>query len=149
MTAQMISIADLQGLTKTVTVPTDLGDLEVVYRPNAMTPLKEAELARLGRASDDDEEAAWALATLFCEIVDALPNLSGPLVDDEGTELVAAGEVVPVEPETMVRLSSRVIMGVFTALQRAAEDDSERAAKPTRNGATPSRTRSRRGSSTR
>lgn len=142
----LISIAELKAETATVTVETSLGTLIVDYLPNALTPLKEAQLARLSASADEDDDAAWALAELFCSVVNALPNLGGPLVDDDGHELVPAGEVVPVVPENMVILSSRVMSHIFTAIQEAMTEDAEKRAKPTRNGARPSRKPSRRGS---
>lgn len=142
----LISIAELKAETATVQVETSLGTLIVEYKPNAMTPLKEAQLARLNAMADDDDEAAWALAELFCSVVSAIPNLGGSLVDDDGNELVAAGEVVPVVPEHMVILSSRVMSHIFLAIQEGLSEDAERRAKPTRNGARPSRKPSRRGS---
>lgn len=143
---ERISLADLIADTATVTVETRLGPIAVSYRPNAMTPAKEAELQRL--AGSDDEDADVMLATLFCEVVSDI-GISGPMFDADGRQIVEADAPIPLEPEYVVYLPSRLLGDCFTAIQQSIQDEATEKGKASRNGAKPSRNGSRRGSFTR
>jgi hypothetical protein len=151
-----ISFADLMAETGTVAVPTSLGPVAVVYQPNALTLAKEAEIQRLAQVAADDEEAEYSLATIFCEIVTSI-DIEGPmtdasgtvLTDDDGTPLGAKGELIPLEPEYVVHLSSRFIGRALDAIRDQMRAEEEEQSKPVRPNAKHSRKGSRRGSFTR
>lgn len=118
-----LSIADFKSESVELTVETSLGPLALRYRPNRMTPLREAQLTR--SAADDDDPAVIGL---ICDLVEWM-DVCGPLVDDDGTELVAAGDPVPMEPECVAVLPSRLLSRVLTAIQEDMTDGDPKSSK--------------------
>lgn len=94
---------DVRGLT-----------VEVSYNPNKITMRKMAELTR--RASADDVEA---IADMIPEILDSW-DLEGPLADEDGNELVAAGETIPVDPDLLVELPAMFLVELSHKMQELA-----------------------------
>lgn len=94
---------DVRGLT-----------VEVSYNPNKITMRKMAELTR--RASADDVEA---IADMIPEILDSW-DLEGPLADEDGNELVAAGDVIPVDPDLLVELPAMFLVELSHKMQELA-----------------------------
>jgi hypothetical protein len=115
MPEPMLSAADLVDETATVMVRTSQGALPVTYRPYALTPRMEMAMAK----AESDE----AFYRLFCEIVADL-DLAGPLYDtldrdDDGQprQIVAAGERIPVTPEAVGCLPSRLLERIMEAIR--------------------------------
>lgn len=143
-----ISLADLQNHRATVQVDTPLGPVAVTYRPNALTPAKEAEMSALARIGDEDEDADirdHSMIRMFCELVESI-DLAGPVIDEEGTQIVGPGELIPVEPEYVVYIPSPILMATFVAIRSQTEEEAERQSKSSRSGARIERIDSRRGS---
>lgn len=108
-----LSLADLAQTEVELTVETSAGPLAIRYRPNALTPRLEAELSR---RADDPETATAALLRTFCAVV-AWMDVVGPLADSEGFPVVAAGDALPMEPQYIGLLPSRLLAQVFAAVQ--------------------------------
>jgi hypothetical protein len=106
-----LNLADFANTEIETVVETSAGPLGIRYRPNALTPRLEAEIA-----ASSGEAATETLLKTFCAVVSWM-DLEGPLVDAAGAEVIGAGEPVPVEPEYVGLLPSRLLTQVFTAVQ--------------------------------
>jgi hypothetical protein len=131
------SIADLARKRRTFRYRDEDGfECDVTYRPHAMTPAREAEIARMAADERDDsedvdvqqtEQGITKIVLGFCEVVEAM-GLEGPLTSrvnprtgaPEGEEIVAAGELIPIEPEVVRYFSNTFIVGILTAIARDA-----------------------------
>lgn len=125
-----VSIADLGRGRRTFTLDTEWGGIRITYRPYEMTPAREAELARLGDSAkaeylDEGEGETTAeteagllkLIEQFCTIIEAW-DLVGPLSNRAtGEQIVAEGEPVPVNPETMRYVSSYFMVQVLNGVR--------------------------------
>lgn len=108
-----LNLSDFARAEVELTVETAAGPLAVRYRPNAMTPRLESEMAR---AMADQEGATEALVRMFCAVV-AWMDVEGPLADAAGEEVLGAGRPLPVEPDYVGLLPSRLLSAVFLAVQ--------------------------------
>lgn len=77
--------------------------LDIEYLPNRIT-MEPILATAADEAAEPDANSVTALriATSFCDVI-ASWSLTGPLRNRSGEEVVAAGEVIPLEPQ-MVRL---------------------------------------------
>lgn len=108
-----LNLGDFARAEVELVVETTAGPLGVRYRPNAMTPLLESEMAK---AISDPEAATDALVRMFCAVI-AWMDVEGPLAGPDGREVLGAGEAMPVEPELVGLLPSRLLAAVFAAVQ--------------------------------
>lgn len=141
-----ISLADIRSARATITVDTpNIGPIEVVVRPNVMTPGKESELsrirlrmtriaARLSRGEEIDEdiddfldEVREASNGHFCDLVESV-DISGPL-EDEGIDPVPAGTLIPVEPQYVPYLPQRFIEKTLECIQDTLREESKEDSK--------------------
>jgi hypothetical protein len=106
-----LSLADFARAEVELEVKTSVGPLAVRYRPNAMTPQLEAEITRTA-----NEAATDTLLRMFCAVV-AWMDVEGPLEDAHGVEVLGPGEQMPMQPEYIGMLPSRLLTQVFTAVQ--------------------------------
>lgn len=129
-----ISVADYTDEQATIQVETSKGPLAVTYRPNALTPALELQMAQ-----SRDGSAYFAL---FCEVVAEL-DLAGPLYDPEDRDeagnprqIVGAGALVPITPTTVALLPSRLLGKIMDAIQADLIDgpDPKASPKASRNG---------------
>lgn len=126
-----VSIADLGRNRRTFHFPTDYGDVRVTYRPYQMTPAREAEIARLGAASRDEDEntdvqnteqGLTKIIAQFTEVVEAW-DLVGPLstkADGTGKVIVPDGEPVPIDPDILRYVSSYFMVSVLNGVAKDA-----------------------------
>lgn len=136
-----ISIADLASGRRTFTLDTEFGGVRITYRPYEMTPAREAELARLGddvledmQEAGEGENTAQTEAGLtklisqFCTVVEAW-DMVGPLSNRKtGETIVEAGEVVPVNEDTMRYVSSYFMVQVLNGIAADARPKKTRQA---------------------
>ena len=122
---------------KTVDVPTKHGTLHVRYRPNALTPKQEEELARLAK---EDPESSEPTVILFCKLI-AHTDLVGPLydeddVDDEGNprQVVAPDEPVRPIPEHVRHLKGAAVAILEAVQEDMGGGDPNRRSRPSRGG---------------
>lgn len=108
-----LNLSDFARAEVDLTVQTSAGPLAVRYRPNAMTPRLESEM---GRAIADPDAATDALVRMFCAVVSWM-DVEGPLEDAQGREVLGAGKELPVTPEYVGLLPSRLLSAVFVAVQ--------------------------------
>lgn len=131
-----ISIADFVRQRRTFQYESEMGSIDVTYRPYQMTPAREAEIARMSAEHAEDEtdqdvknteQGLMKTVLQFCEVVDAL-GMRGPVHEGYnyktgqpiGKELVAPGEEIPIEPEIIKYFSSSFLVGVLTAIVKDA-----------------------------
>lgn len=126
-----VSIADLGRNRRTFNFPTDYGDVRVTYRPYQMTPAREAEIARLGAASRDEddntdvqntEQGLTKIIAQFTEVVEAW-DLVGPLStkpDGTGKVIVPEGEPIPIDNDILRYVSSYFMVSVLNAIAKDA-----------------------------
>lgn len=131
-----ISMGDFAAARRTFTYETEIGGVQVTYRPYAMTPARESQIARIAAAEADPEDAKdvqetdqglTKIVTQFCEIVEAI-DMVGPVyrrLDPRtgrgiGDPVIPAGESVPIEPEVVRFFSNTFIVGVLVAVSKDA-----------------------------
>lgn len=86
--------------------------LKVEYAPSAITMRSMAELS--SRASAGDMES---IAEVVVDVLQSW-DLEGPLTSGEsGEELVAAGEVIPIELDMLMELPGPFLIELSTVLQ--------------------------------
>ena len=119
----------------------NVGNLEVVYRPNVITPAREAEIRQI---AEEDEEADDATMILLIDVVESW-DLVGPMYDDtaEGAHGVNTGNLI-VEPGMVVRLEIKFLKHVPSRVQNAIIREIGKDANPDPNGKGRSAARSRR-----
>lgn len=106
-----IKLADFVNERSEVFIPTPLGEIRVVYRPNKRTLADEA---RMAASSGEDQ---------FREIIKALENmvvewdLIGPMfAPDSGEQLVEDGQPIPVKKEVLQFMSTKILSTILSAI---------------------------------
>lgn len=129
-----ISIGDFARARRTFTHETELGPVQITYRPYQMTPARESDIARIAAASvdaDDNkdvqetEQGLTKIVRQFCEIVEAT-DMVGPLhkkLDPRtgkgiGEPIVGVGEPLPIEPEIVRYFSNTFIVAALVAIAK-------------------------------
>ena len=112
----MASISQLVSAKEKAAVEVGGLSFNIVYRPNKMTMKRMSELTR--RAREEDIEA---LAELIPEILESW-DVEGPLHDDDGNELAAEGEVLPVSEEVIGALPAFFALELSGKLQELVSD---------------------------
>lgn len=107
----MPSISQLVSDKETATIDVRGLSIAVTYRPNKITMRYMADLARRGQADDVE-----AIADMVPQLLDAW-DLEGPLEDEDGNELVGAGEPIPVEPDMIASLPAMFVVELSQRLQ--------------------------------
>lgn len=140
--SNVISIADFARQKRTFTYKSELGDMQVTYRPYQMTPAREAEITRIAADAmnvDEDtdvQETDKGLSKIvqnFCEVVEAI-GIVGPLHErtnprtgaGEGRLIVKAGEPVPIETEVVKYFSSVFIINILEAVGKDSRPKSNK-----------------------
>lgn len=123
-----IRLNDFAKERKDLTVATPIGDIEVVYRPNALTPSDEA---RLAASREDGAVAAFReLLEQFCRVLVAW-DLVGPVYNSvTGDEIVAEDVPIPVRPDILQHVASPIITLIFRTIN---EDNVPKSSKTSRN----------------
>lgn len=138
----VISISDFVRQKRTFTYSSELGDIDITYRPYQMTPAREAEIARIAAESmevDDDadvqetEKGLTKIVNQFCEVIEAI-GIVGPLHErtnpitgaGEGKLIVPAGEPIPITPDVVRYFSSVFIIAVLQAVGNDSRPKSNR-----------------------
>jgi len=106
-----LTLADFANTEVETVVETSAGPVAIRYRPNALTPQLEAEIAR-----STGEAATDTLLRTYCAVV-AWMDVEGPLHDAAGAEVLGPGEPLPMEPGYVGMLPSRLLAQVFAAVQ--------------------------------
>jgi hypothetical protein len=96
----MPSLSQLTPDRVRLVVPFGAFSLKVSYRPDAVTPRLQRQVAAASREQDLDA----GLLVPFCKIVDAWD-----LTDDDGS-------LVPIEPDALEDVPARVLMAVLLAI---------------------------------
>ena len=124
----MPSISQLVADKETASITVRGLDIDVTYRPNKISMRSMSELARRGH--EDDVEA---IADMVPELLESW-DLEGPLEDKEGNELVGAGEVIPVEHDTLLELPAMFLVELSQKLQElvASGPNPTKATRPSR-----------------
>lgn len=107
-----LSFADLAKTEVPLTVQTASGPVAIRYRPHAMTPQLEADIAK----GSDNEDPASVLKRAFCALVSWI-DIVGPLFNDNNDLVVAENAHIPVTPEIVGLLPSRLLIQIFQAVQ--------------------------------
>lgn len=107
-----LSLADIAKAEVQLTVDTAVGSLVVRYRPNALTPQMESAMT----AQVGTDRATETMLKMFCALVSFM-DVVGPLDDGDGFRVLQAGEVMPVTPEYVALLPTRLLASVFAAVQ--------------------------------
>lgn len=105
-----IRISDLARERREIRVPTNHGDLRVVYNPNAVTASDQARLL----AAEGTEAFRELLGQIEKTIV--FMDLVGPLYDDAGQEIVPDGEPIPVEGYFLQFLPQMQLAAIYQAV---------------------------------
>ena len=122
-----VSIADLSRDRRTFEFNTDFGPVKIQYRPYAMTPAREADIARIGANAANDEldedvskteQGLTKIVYQFCEVVEAW-DLVGPLTDrTTGKIIIPEGERIEIKPENVRHVASAFLIQVLTAIAK-------------------------------
>lgn len=128
-----IAASDFEEEVSTATVATSLGPVTVAYRPYALTPAMEMELAE---ARTDE-----GFYQLLCEVLVDL-GISGPLwsttdrdADGQRVRLVDDEQPIPIEPAYVAHVPSRFLDLVLRAIQQDMTDGDPKASSgSSRNG---------------
>ena len=107
-----IRLADLANQRRETVIKTDLGNIKVTYRPNALTP---SDAARLANAKGDE----W-VRVLLTQMEDLIVDwdIVGPVYNKTtGEAVVATDEPVPVKKEVLQHVSSDLLGEMFQAVQ--------------------------------
>jgi hypothetical protein len=110
-----IRIGDFANERKDLKHETQLGTLSMVYRPNALTPSDEAALLK---AREDSPLAMYrGMLEQLCKLLVSW-DMEGPLYNSEtGEEVVAEGEMVPLDPAVLQHMPSTLMAQLFRAIQ--------------------------------
>jgi hypothetical protein len=106
----------------------NIGSLEVTYRPNVITPAREAEIKKI--AEEEGEDSDDATMILLMDVVESW-DLTGPMYDNSaagpngqnGELIVEHGAVVPLELRFLQHVPSRVQNSIIQAIGKDANPD--------------------------
>lgn len=115
-----VSLSKLVEETRTFKAKFNSSHILVTYKPKNLSSKYMSKLQ--DDVEDDDPEA---MAVGFCAIVTEW-DLEGPVTDDEDNELVAEGEVIPLEPEIVSWLPTSILGAVLKSI---GEDASPKGSK--------------------
>ena len=100
-----IRIGDLANERRDMVYSTSIGDLNVSYSPNALTPSDEAKLVAV-RDQEGGIGVYREILEQVCKIIKSW-DLEGPLFNTEnGLTIVDEGERVPLDPAVLQHLPS-------------------------------------------
>jgi hypothetical protein len=124
-----IRLSDILAAKRTITVGTDVGDIELKYFPNAVTPQLQAQL-NATRETNDSTTMLQVMANVFCDW-----DVVGPLVNPETGEIVVPdGEKIPLTAEFLNFLPTTITGAMFSA---AADDMLPKSKSTSKNSSTP------------
>ncbi len=110
-----IRIGDLANERRDMVYSTSIGDLNVSYSPNALTPSDEAKLVAV-RDQEGGIGVYREILEQVCKIIKSW-DLEGPLFNTEnGLTIVEDGERVPLDPAVLQHLPSSFMMGLYRAI---------------------------------
>ena len=103
-----LTLNNLVANQKTLTVEFEGGNLDVTYTPRKLSA------AYLAKINDSLEEGdTLAMARLFCDIVTGW-DIEGPLNEEGDAEFVAAGELIPLEPEFVAWIPGPILQHIIS-----------------------------------
>lgn len=116
-----ISFSNLVEKSRTVSIPTNGGELKVTYDPSQITTANAQALREL---EDDDTNK---FLEMFAKVVTSW-DLVGPFPteDVDHPEYIAAGKVVPTEPRFIAHVPTPTLSQIFQAVVEDATPKSPR-----------------------
>lgn len=109
-----IRIGDFANERKDLVYETNLGELHLVYNPNALTPSDEAKLVTARQSSGI--ETYQELLNQLCKLLRNW-DMEGPLFNsDNGDQIVGEGEPVPLQPDILQHMPTSLMTGIFRAI---------------------------------
>lgn len=124
-----IRLTDILAEKRTIVVTTGVGDIELKYRPNAVTPQLQAQLMQTRESND-----ATTMLKVMEKVFDDW-DVIGPLANPETGEIVIAdGEKIPLTAEFLNFLPTTITGAMFSA---AAEDMLPKSRTTSKNSQTP------------
>lgn len=118
----MPSISQLVRETEVATIDVKGLELKITYLPNRLTMHRQADLQQ--RVANED---ITAVCDMVAELLESW-DMTGPLEDGDGTEIVADGELIPVTADNLGELPAFFVMDLGLRLQELVADGP----KPTR-----------------
>ncbi len=121
-----------QDETKTRTLSILGHDSEVTYYPNRMTLEGQADYTEEPTDGDDDtplaDDEQYRVAANTCRLIHAW-DWEGPVKRADGVEVVGRGEPVPIDPEIVRCIPTRILRSLNQEIARLEFPDPNRKAR--------------------
>lgn len=109
-----IRIGEFANERKDLVYSTPMGDLNLVYSPNALTPSDEAKLLTARQTSG--VEMYQELLNQLCKLLRSW-DMVGPLYNStNGDLIVEEDQPVPLQPDVLQHMPTSLMTGIFRAI---------------------------------